>query len=154
MIGNDEALRQQWFDYMREFFEVSDDGELKYYLGVHYQRDGGDVIATQTGYIERMLKRYGMENCKPASTPMPQKFTINPDELPERGTDADIEEMRSMLGSIIYCQTWSRPEISFAVNYLSRYTLRANKTTIAATRRILRYLSATRHHGIRFKYDP
>eukprot|EP00961_Rhodomonas_salina_P031612 425873-Rhodomonas_salina.1 len=59
-----------------------------------------------------------------------------------------------MLGSIIYCQTWSRPEISLAVNYLSRYTLQANKTTIAATRRILRYLSATRHHGIRFKYDP
>eukprot|EP00961_Rhodomonas_salina_P155231 2090821-Rhodomonas_salina.1 len=33
MIGNDESLRQKWFDFMCCHFEVSDDGELKYYLG-------------------------------------------------------------------------------------------------------------------------
>eukprot|EP00961_Rhodomonas_salina_P130479 1756614-Rhodomonas_salina.1 len=67
---------------MRGHFEVSDDGELKYYLGVHYQRVEGDLIASQSGYLERVLKRYSMENCKGAPTPMPQGFSINPDELP------------------------------------------------------------------------
>eukprot|EP00961_Rhodomonas_salina_P183629 2478559-Rhodomonas_salina.1 len=64
MIGNNEALRQKWFDVMRGHFEVSDEGELKYYLGVHYQRVDSDLIASQSGYLERVLKRYGMENCK------------------------------------------------------------------------------------------
>eukprot|EP00961_Rhodomonas_salina_P103596 1393804-Rhodomonas_salina.1 len=40
MIGNDESLRQEWYTFMRGFFEVSDDCDLKYYLGVHYTRDG------------------------------------------------------------------------------------------------------------------
>eukprot|EP00961_Rhodomonas_salina_P262214 3543703-Rhodomonas_salina.1 len=78
--------------------DVSDDWDLKYYLGVHYTRDGGDVIANQMGYLERVLKRYGMDKCKYAASPMPQKFEIDADKLPERGTqaDQDIEEMRSI----------------------------------------------------------
>eukprot|EP00961_Rhodomonas_salina_P206231 2783921-Rhodomonas_salina.3 len=54
--------------------DVSDYGNLKYYLGVHYTSSSGDLIATQTGYLERVLKRYGMDTCKHAASPMPQKF--------------------------------------------------------------------------------
>eukprot|EP00961_Rhodomonas_salina_P268726 3631492-Rhodomonas_salina.2 len=62
--------------------------------------------------------------------------------------------MRSILGSLQYLQLWSRPEISFSVNYLARYTLRADKTTITAARRILRYLASTKEKGIWFQYNP
>eukprot|EP00961_Rhodomonas_salina_P130480 1756614-Rhodomonas_salina.2 len=62
--------------------------------------------------------------------------------------------MRSIIGSCMYMMVWSRLEISFAVNYLSRYTLHANRTTIAAARRVLLYLAATPKKGIQFKYDP
>eukprot|EP00961_Rhodomonas_salina_P268725 3631492-Rhodomonas_salina.1 len=64
MIENDESLRQEQYAFMHGFFEVSDDRDLKYYLGVHYTRDSGDVVANQTGYLERVLKRYGMDKCK------------------------------------------------------------------------------------------
>eukprot|EP00961_Rhodomonas_salina_P142720 1921376-Rhodomonas_salina.1 len=33
MAGNDEELRQEYFKFMRQFFEVSDDGDLNFYLG-------------------------------------------------------------------------------------------------------------------------
>eukprot|EP00961_Rhodomonas_salina_P178403 2406442-Rhodomonas_salina.1 len=69
---------------MRQFFEVLDDGDLNFYLSVHYKRDGNDIIANQTGYLERVLKRFGMENCKPAVSPMSQGFSLNPDLLPEQ----------------------------------------------------------------------
>eukprot|EP00961_Rhodomonas_salina_P048330 648790-Rhodomonas_salina.1 len=78
-----------------------------------------------------------MDKCKYTASPMPQKFEVDTDSLPERGTDEDIEEMRSILGSLQYLQLWSRPEISFSVNYLACYTLRADKTTITAARRVL-----------------
>eukprot|EP00961_Rhodomonas_salina_P053998 725096-Rhodomonas_salina.1 len=78
-----------------------------------------------------------MENCKSVPTPMAQGFSINPKDLPEKGDPRDVEEMRSILGSLMYIQVWSRPEIAFAVNYLARYTQLADKTTIAAARRIL-----------------
>eukprot|EP00961_Rhodomonas_salina_P264848 3579796-Rhodomonas_salina.2 len=56
MIENDESLLQKWFDFMHGHFEVSDDGELNCYLGVCYQHVNGDLIATQTGYLELVLK--------------------------------------------------------------------------------------------------
>eukprot|EP00961_Rhodomonas_salina_P275072 3716187-Rhodomonas_salina.1 len=64
---------------MRKFFQVSDDGDLNFYLGVHYKRVGDDIIANQTGYLERVLTRFGMAHCKPALSPMPQGFTLDPD---------------------------------------------------------------------------
>eukprot|EP00961_Rhodomonas_salina_P161362 2172611-Rhodomonas_salina.1 len=62
--------------------------------------------------------------------------------------------MRSILCSLQYLQLWLRPEISYSVNYLARYTLCADKTTIAAARRVLRYLACTKDKGIRFRYNP
>eukprot|EP00961_Rhodomonas_salina_P091400 1230789-Rhodomonas_salina.1 len=114
MIGNNESLRQEWYTFMHGFFKVSDDGDLKYYLGVHYTSNCGDLIATQTGYLERVLKRYGMDKCKHAASPMPQKFEVDADTLPERGTDEDMEEMQLILCSLQYLQLWSRPEISYS----------------------------------------
>eukprot|EP00961_Rhodomonas_salina_P159557 2148696-Rhodomonas_salina.1 len=128
MIGNDESLRQEWYAFMHGFFE--------------------------TGYLEQVLKRYCMDKCKYTASLMPQKFEIDADKLPERGTDQDIEEMRSILGSLQYLQLWTRPEISFSVNYLAQYTLRTDKSTIAAARWILRYLAGTKEKGIRFQYNP
>eukprot|EP00961_Rhodomonas_salina_P203842 2750502-Rhodomonas_salina.1 len=82
---------------MRGFFEVSDDGDLRWYLGVNYVLQGGDLIAMQTAYLDRVLERYGMTDCKPAQSPMPKNFAIDPDTLPEHGDPKHVEEMRSIL---------------------------------------------------------
>eukprot|EP00961_Rhodomonas_salina_P151306 2036860-Rhodomonas_salina.2 len=155
IIGNSNELRNKWFAFMNKSFEVTDDCDLKYYLGVHYTRDAnGDLIASQSGYLERVLARFGMTKCKHAISLMQQKFSIDPDNLPAEGSAEDVELMRQILGSLMYLQVWTRPEISYAVNYLARYTLRADKSTITAARRILRYLAATQSEGIRFKCNP
>eukprot|EP00961_Rhodomonas_salina_P085293 1145324-Rhodomonas_salina.1 len=54
----------------------------------------------------------------------------------------------------MYLQVWTRPEISYAVNYLACYTHLACPSTIQAAKRVLRYLSATREKGIRFNRHP
>jgi hypothetical protein len=154
MIGNNEALRQCWFQFMRGFFEVSDDGDLHHYLGVRFTRENGDLVARQDSYLKRVLDRFRMRDCKPAPSPMAAGFKIDPDSLPEHGTSEDVEEMRAIIGCLMYLQVWTRPEIAYAVNYLARFTLRADKVTLKAARRVLAYCKGTPLHGIRYKFDP
>jgi hypothetical protein len=53
-------------------FDMSDMGEIEYYLGIHIKRNWKLHILelNQSKYINDALKRYGMENCQPISTPL------------------------------------------------------------------------------------
>ncbi|KAK3726798.1 hypothetical protein QZH41_007205 [Actinostola sp. cb2023] len=52
-----------------ERFEVKDMGELKYFLGVQVIQEDGKVWIGQPTYTENILKKFGMENCKPIQFP-------------------------------------------------------------------------------------
>jgi len=155
MVGNSEKLRQQWFTYMNDFFTVSDDGQLNWYLGVNYERHGDDILAKQTGYVDRCLERFKLTDAIPALTPMEAGFTIHESELPTKPDPKKLEEYRAMIGCLIYVAVWTRPDVSFAVNFLARFMSRPNDKLIKAARRVFKYLKSTKDKGIWFrKEDP
>lgn len=53
-------------------FKMTDLGPSKRYLGMEVERNAKlhTVTLTQTAAIEGLLKAQGMQDCKPASTPM------------------------------------------------------------------------------------
>jgi hypothetical protein len=57
---------------LQETFEMDDMGPASYFVGVRIVRDRPNrtIYLLQDAYIKKVLKRYGMENCKPAPTPM------------------------------------------------------------------------------------
>ena len=57
---------------------------------------------------------------------------------------------REAVGSLLYLTTISRPDISFAVNYVSRYTNKPMKSHWKMVPRIFQYLRGTAHLGIAF----
>ena len=63
------------------------------------------------------IKKFAMKNYKPISTPMVlgQKL-MKEDEVPK----TDGKAYRSLVGSLLYLTT-TRPNIVFAVNYISRF---------------------------------
>jgi hypothetical protein len=54
-----------------------------------------------------MLKKFGMEDCKPVSTPMQTSCKLSKDD---ESKDADQRLYRSMIGSLLYVTT-SRPDV-------------------------------------------
>lgn len=50
--------------------KLEDLGLLRFYLGIHFECDGDRVSLTERAYCELILKKFGMENCTPESTPM------------------------------------------------------------------------------------
>ena len=55
---------------MHNEFEMSSLGELSFFLGLQIHQRNQGICISQTKYIREMIKRLGMEYCKPVITPM------------------------------------------------------------------------------------
>eukprot|EP00253_Pinus_taeda_P022312 PITA_22312 len=92
-------------------------GLLHYCLGVEVWQTKNHIFLSQSKYAKNLVDRFRMQDCKPATTPMEPglKLSAHSSSLP-----VDETLFRQLVGSLIYL-TATRPDISFAVNYISRF---------------------------------
>ncbi|XP_056647230.1 uncharacterized protein LOC130451898 [Diorhabda sublineata] len=57
---------------------------------------------------------------------------------------------RQLIGGLMYLATTSRPDISYAVSYLSRFLDRVTEETWTAGKRVLRFLQGTKTLGLTY----
>ena len=105
-------------------FEIKDVGELGYILGICIDRDKGMgmISLSQSTYLQRVLERFGMADCNPKPTPLPPGIALS--ESDSLKTDEDRHFMmdkpyREALGSCMWVQVATCPDIAFAVSALS-----------------------------------
>jgi hypothetical protein len=68
--SDDDRLTQKFSKDMHSEFEMSLLGDLSFFLGLQIRQSNQGIFISQTKYIREMLKRFGMEYCKPVITPM------------------------------------------------------------------------------------
>jgi Reverse transcriptase (RNA-dependent DNA polymerase) len=54
-----------------KLYTVKDLRKAEYFLGIHFQFSPGSIKLSQTGYIQKILDRFNMTNCKSIISPMP-----------------------------------------------------------------------------------
>eukprot|EP00253_Pinus_taeda_P028408 PITA_28408 len=64
--SNEEPMSQHFALVMQKEFEMSLLGELTYFLGLQIQKNRDGIFLSQTKYLKQILKKYGMEDSKPA----------------------------------------------------------------------------------------
>jgi hypothetical protein len=57
---------------------------------------------------------------------------------------------RNAIGSLLYCSTWTRPDIAYSVNSLSRFVENPAPAHWTALKRVIRYLKGTRDECLSF----
>lgn len=131
-------------NYLRKHFEVKE-FDAKCYLGLQIeQMIDGSIQISQEAYAKKVIRKFGMEDAHPVSTPMEN----------HRALDADIEgkasafPYREAVGSLIYLANGTRPDICFAVNFVSRYMERPTSVHVEAVKRIIKYLKGTLNFGL------
>jgi len=62
-------------------------------------------------------------------------------------------EYRAIVGSLMYLYQWTRPDLCFAVIFLSRYLHRPGEKHLQAAKHVLRYLKGTVELGIKYTRD-
>ncbi len=91
-------------------------------------------------YTRNILEEFGMTNCKDASTPLPIGIRYG------RATDENklnIEEgsgYRTLIGSMMYLVTGTRPDLAFAVTYMSQFSSSPSTEHWTGAKHMLRYL--------------
>eukprot|EP00253_Pinus_taeda_P028821 PITA_28821 len=89
---------------MQKEFEISLLGELAYFLGLQIQQNEGGIFLSQTTYLKKILKKYGMEDLKPVCTPMVTGCSHSAND----GSIAVHQPTyRSMIGSFLYLTDWA-----------------------------------------------
>ncbi|KAF2288730.1 hypothetical protein GH714_011801 [Hevea brasiliensis] len=88
------------------------------------ERSVGKFFLSQQAYVEKVLKRFNMNNAKPMTVPFATHFKLFADMSLK--TDEEMEHISSIsysstVGSIMYAMVCTRPDISHVVSIVSRY---------------------------------
>ncbi|KAL5581372.1 hypothetical protein UlMin_013814 [Ulmus minor] len=89
--ATNKSLCEDFAKCMYDEFEMSMMGELTYFLGLQIKQSKEGIFLNQSKYIKDLLKRFGMENSKAASTPMSSTIKLDKDES---GVSVDITKYR------------------------------------------------------------
>ena len=139
---------------LSEMFEHTNQGEVEYYLGVEFtQVDQHTLLLHQSSYVESVLETFKMKECKPVCTPLPLNLDLSLKDSPDE-VDRELQsEYRAIVGSLMYLYQWTRPDLGYAVTFLSRYLHKPGVKHMQAARHTLRYLQGTKSLGIRYTRD-
>uniref|UniRef100_A0ACD5U6F7 Uncharacterized protein n=1 Tax=Avena sativa TaxID=4498 RepID=A0ACD5U6F7_AVESA len=117
---------------MTSLFRMSDLGELSFYLGIEVQQRHGSITLQQTAYAKKLLQKAGLEECNPCAVPIEARL-----KLSKKGTGqlVDATHYRSIVGSHRYL-VHTRPDITYAVGYVSRFMEEPRAEHLAAVKHI------------------
>ncbi|GJT62192.1 zinc finger, CCHC-type containing protein [Tanacetum coccineum] len=149
IMGNNIPMLQDVKSYLGRCFAMKDLGEAAYILGIKIYRDRSKRIISlcQSAYIEKILKRYYMENSKRGTIPMQEKMKFSKSQGASK--HAEIQRMQnipyaSAAGSIMYAVRCTRPDVAFAQNITSRFQQNPGDAHWTAVKNILKYLRNTK----------
>jgi histone deacetylase 1/2 len=131
---------------LREDFALKDLGMLHYFLGIEVKEEQGGITLSQGKYAQDLLKRVGMADCKPCTTPLSASEKLSSYE----GTPLSSEDgtrYRSVVGALQYL-TITRPDLSYAVNRVCQFLHAPTTIHWTAVKRILRYIRYTIKMGL------
>ena len=121
---------------MQSKFEMSAMGELTYFLGLQVKQMLKGTFIHQSKYVNDLLTKFDLQNCKPISTPMSTSISLSPDL---EGEYVDQTTYRFMIGSLMYL-TASRPDIMHATCVCATYQSSPRVSHLTAVKENFRYL--------------
>jgi hypothetical protein len=137
-------------------YALTDDGDLKDYLGTRFERNNdGSITLSQPKMIERVLKIVGLDpSCdrtKLHDTPASEHKLLDND--PDGKPRKQPWNYRSAVGCLSYLQAMIRPDITMAVQQCARFCNNPQQEHEEAVKRICRYLMKTKAQGLTIKPD-
>ena len=124
-LNNDDETRRRK-EEIRKVWEVKDIGENDYFLGMRVQQDieQGIIWLTQWPYWEHIIDQFNPDGVTPRNTPLPAGIIPNNNMSPKM--DLETKSMndkpyRPILGSVIWGQLATCPNLSFTISLLGHF---------------------------------
>ena len=120
-------------------------------IKIHRERFRGILGLSQETYINKVLEIFNMKNCSPSVAPILKGDNLNkcPKNYFEREHMKNIP-YASVVGSLMYAQVCTRPDIAFAVRVLGRYQSNPGLDHWRAVKKVMRYLQGTNDYMLMY----
>jgi len=156
--GDSDTTENTFFKDLKSRFSVNLLGGVHWYLGFKISRLGDDYVIDQGRYALNMTEKFSKcANIKPRNSPLPLEFDITkkdmtstPEETKQVNDLFGDLHYRSAIGALIYLSSGTRPDITFAVSKLAKFSNAPGKKHYQALIWLMGYVKATPNKGIRF----
>ena len=145
ILGSSLVAVDRLKDQIAKRYEVTDLGNIESYLGIRILRDRSNKSLTidQSRYIKDILDRFGMTDANPNHTPLPAGADVHLIKYDGQASQSEIKHYQSLIGSLLYVQIGTRPDLSFAVSRLAQYASNPSAQHLRLAQYILSYLLKT-----------
>ncbi|GKE57293.1 ribonuclease H-like domain-containing protein, partial [Tanacetum coccineum] len=130
-----KTLLQQLIRSLLQEFPMTDLDYLNYFLGISVTRDSTGMFLSQRKYVVEILEQAYMASCNPSRTPIDTESKLGDDGDPVSNPTL----YRSLACSLQYL-TFTRPDITYAVQHVCLYMHDPREPHFLALKRILRYV--------------
>ena len=111
--GSTTALVKGLKESLMKKFKMKDLGVLSWFLGIHFKCESDCIEMNQNQYVERILSKFKMSDCKPKAVPC--ELGANKACETNGSEYKNTSLYREIVGSLIYLMTCTRPDLCYVV---------------------------------------
>jgi hypothetical protein len=156
LASSDVHLLLEIKSFLSSQFDMKDLGVASYVLGIEIHRDRGNEVLglSQKSYIEKVLKKFNMYKCNPTPSSIVKGVKFEKFQSPRN--QYEINDMKavpyaSAVGSLMYAQVCTQPDLAFVTGMLGRYQKNPDKPHCDRVKKVLRYLQDTKDIMLTYK---
>ncbi|UYV79712.1 hypothetical protein LAZ67_18000381 [Cordylochernes scorpioides] len=153
ILSKDKEAIAIIMDELEHAFDITS-GSVNFFVGLQIEQseDRASIFIHQSSYIDKILSKFNMADCIPASVPMDPSVILTKQDCP---TPEQKEKMpkfpfREAVGSLMFASCVSRPDITYAVSQVSKFLEYPGPAHCTTVKNIFRYLKGTQNMGILF----
>eukprot|EP00253_Pinus_taeda_P005049 PITA_05049 len=98
-IGNDDYLIEIFKTVMKEVFEMTNMGLVRYFLGIEVEQNGNGIFISQVKYANEVLEKFNMHESKALITPTVMGLTLSKED---NNKDFDLSLYKRIVTSLMY----------------------------------------------------
>ncbi|CAM8997367.1 unnamed protein product [Rhodiola kirilowii] len=155
IMSNSESEISKIKKQLSSSFDMKDIGIAKRILGIDIVRDRPKrkMYLSQAEYIDKVLKKFNMDDSKPAMIPLGGHLVLSKEDRPK---DETARKKMSLIpydvavGSVMYCMLCIRPDLAYGISVLSRFMSNPGESHWNAIKFLLKYLNHTKKLGLVF----
>lgn len=121
-------------------FDIEDLGEIKQYLSIDVTRENGIFYLSQSKYIKKIVKEFGLEMAKESNVPMQVSYGKSKESQVALLSN---KEYQKLLGSLLYVSVNTRPDIAASISILAQKVSAPTQEDWNELKRVVKYLKGT-----------
>jgi hypothetical protein len=156
LASSDMNLLLEIKRFLSSKFDMKDLEEAAYVLGIQIHRDRAKCALglSQKTYIEKVLKKYNMHKCSASPAPILKGDKFGEFQCPNNEYEAShmrVVLYASAVGSIMYAQVCTHPNLAFVTGMLGRYQSNPGPDHWKTVKKVLRYLQGTNSYMFTYR---